>query len=55
MREIRVSLGGTEITLKADFAASHRVATEVGDPLTIAREAKPEVKLEGDNEEEPGK
>ena len=39
MREKVITLGDKEFTLRANFAASLRVAKEVGDPLLIAREA----------------
>lgn len=39
MREIEITLGGRELKLAATFKASLDIATKVGDPLTIMREA----------------
>ena len=39
MRQYDGELGGRKITLAATFKASQRIAEQVGDPLTIAREA----------------
>jgi hypothetical protein len=38
MRSYTRTIGGKELTLKANFAASMRLAEEVQDPLHIARE-----------------
>ena len=39
MRKYTCTLGGEELELTANFAASMKIAKEVGDPLMIAREA----------------
>jgi len=39
MREYKCTIGGKELKLVANFAASQRIAKEVADPLMISREA----------------
>ncbi len=39
MRKYNCTLGGEELELVANFAASIKIAKEIGDPLMIAREA----------------
>jgi hypothetical protein len=38
MRSYRRTIGGKKLTLKANFAASIRIAEEIYDPLHVARE-----------------
>lgn len=45
MRDIRIELGGEELTLAATFKASVELSDRVGDPLTIAREASIEAMM----------
>lgn len=49
MRNLTVELAGKKYELKADFAASLRIAKEVGDPLLISREANMEAYFLGAN------
>src|SRR6056297_2565895 len=39
MRQYKCTIGGKELKLVANFAASQRIAKEVADPLMISREA----------------
>lgn len=49
MRKMSATLGGETVELTADFAASYRIAEEVGDPLAIAREANNEAYFMSNN------
>lgn len=47
MRDFATTLGGKKLTLAATFRASVKIATQVGDPLMIAREAALEEEMRG--------